>query len=340
MSPDACAVTSGPGAPANTNVRPPLRLRVPGLLDVLLVSDPEQIKWLNEQPALTRQIDPERSWLHRFIAGRLLDDLAFHGKLLPVFLAQHDAQRAERQQQLFERLQSRLGEPSAARDEIAAYVCGRAGTPEIGVLAQQWCGQLFTPQYKATPESYKAGRLIAGWASAAPWRAWADRLTGKLARAKGLLWQSADADLHCIHATSIGMENIAKTLRGLRRTAQTHPQRSYADALRACLAAPPAVLRFATRELAAPFLDQPLSARSIVVLLVARAYARSGSTDVAFLADGWSACPARHSVPELLQAAWRAHEAERAALGAQLHAPHERGSAVKPNGWGRSRQGT
>ena len=63
----------------------PLRLRIPKLVDILLVSDADQIAWLNEHPAVSRPIDPTRSWLHRFLDARLRTDLSLDGKPLPVF---------------------------------------------------------------------------------------------------------------------------------------------------------------------------------------------------------------------------------------------------------------
>ena len=78
------------------------------------------------------------------------------------------------------------------------------------------------------------------------------------------------------------------------------------EILRSCLVAPPAVLRSVRTQVSAPFLDRPLTARTLVIFLVARAYARSGDLDVAFLSGSWSACPARGVVPEMLRAVWHA----------------------------------
>ena len=143
-----------PGAAANTNTEArPLRIRIPALLDVVLVSDPKQIEWLNQQPAITRAIDANTSFLHRFVASRLLSDLAFHGKLLPVFLPRNDEQRAQRQKQLDEQFEDLRGAPGQESDEIAQYISGKKDALEIGVQVQQWCGKLFLAHYRATRES-------------------------------------------------------------------------------------------------------------------------------------------------------------------------------------------
>lgn len=320
-----------PGAVANTNnEKRPLRLRIPPLLDVVLVSNPKQIEALNQHPAVTRSIDARKSLLHRFVANRLLADLSFHGKLLPVFLARSDEERARRQKHLDNQLEDLRGAPGPESSEIAAYVSGAKDALEIGVQVQQWCGRLFLAHYRATRESYEAGKLLAGWASAPPWRTLFAKLSGKLDRAKDLLSEAAEGDPHIIHATSIGMENIAKTVRKLRRAAYDPEKQRVSpdDIVRECLVAPPAVLRSCTEQVTVPFLADPLDQRSLIVFLVAKAYESSGDLDVAFLGDQWSACPARRVVPEMLRGAWHA---------ANHDEPKKKDDSVfeKINGWGR-----
>jgi hypothetical protein len=286
----------------------PLRLRFFDVFDVLLVSDPEQIRWLNQQPAVTRPIDGSLGFLQRFLDQRLREDLGFAGKELPVFRPRSDAERAEKQRQLQARLEGLRGAPGEDRDDIAAYVSGHKAVPEIGVTVQHWCGRLFSSRYISTADTYEAGRMLAGWASAAPWQTWKDRVTGRLGRAKSLLMAAAEGDLYAVHATSIGMENVTRTVRKLRKAAQHADKQMLGseEILRECLIAPPALLRGCSEQLSVPFLDQPLTKRSLIVFLVARAYSISGDLDVAFLADGWSACPARRVVPEMLRAVWHA----------------------------------
>lgn len=320
-----------PGFAANSNSeKAPFRVNIPGLIDVVIVSHPKHIEQLNQHPSISRQIDPHGSILHRIVASRLLGDLAFHGKLLPVFLARGDQERERRQKELDEQLENLRGAPGQESAEIGAYVSGIKDALEIGVQVQQWCGKLFLAHYRATRESYEAGKLIAGWASAPPWTTLFDKLTGKLDRAKDLLSQAAEGDPHIIHATSIGMENITKSVRKLRRAAHQPDKQHLSpdDILRECLAAPPAVLRTCTQEVRLPFLAQPLTPRSLVVFLVAKAYTESGDLDVAFLGDQWSACPARRVVPEMLRATWHA---------ANHDEPPKKEDSVfaKINGWGR-----
>jgi hypothetical protein len=322
---------SGAGAVENANSeKRPLRVRLLPLLDVVVVSDPKQIEELNQHPAVTRKIETGRGFLHRFVANRLLGDLSFHGKLLPVFLPREDPERARRQKHLDNQLEDLRGAPGPESAEIAGYVSGIKDALEIGVQVQQWCGKLFLAHYRATRESYEAGKLIAGWASAPPWRTVFDKLSGKLDRAKDLLSEAAEGDPHIIHATAIGMENITKTVRNLRRAAYDPEKQKLSpdDILRECLAAPPAVLRTCTEQVTVPFLKDPLDSRSLIVFLVAKAYQSSGDLDVAFLGDQWSACPARRVIPEMLRSAWHT---------ANHDEPKKKDDSVlaKINGWGR-----
>jgi len=286
----------------------PIRLRLPNLLDLLLVSDPAQIQWLNQHEHVTRALDPTQGVLHRVLHRRMRDDLGFRGELLPVFRARGDVRRAQRHKELEVELRELRGMPGKERDLISSYVSGQKEVREIGEAVQQWCGQLFSGRYKSTLETYEAGKLLAGWMSAPPWKTIHARLSGRLNRAKAVLEAAAEHDLFCVHATSIGMENLARTVRKLRKAARDEDQQLLsADAvIREYLSVPPAVVRGCTHDIDAPFLPSPLTPRTLVVLLVGRAYVASGDLDVAFLSDSWSACPARKVVPEMLRAVWHA----------------------------------
>lgn len=75
--------------------------------------------------------------------------------------------------------------------------------------------------------------------------------------------------------------------------------------MRQCLVVPPVLIRGCEREVSAPFLRKPLQSRTLVFFLLARAYHKSADLDLAFLDGTWSACPARHVVPEMLRSVWK-----------------------------------
>jgi hypothetical protein len=305
-------MTQDATSPSNRAI-PPIRIRLPGFIDVLVVGQSEHIRWLNQHRDVVRPLDPSASWLHKLIHRRLSSDLAFQGKVLPVFLGRDNTERAARQKSLEERLEDMRGSPGEERDRIAKFVAGERETEDIGVMVQQWCGRLFISHYRSAREVYEAGRLIAGWPSAMPWSTFMDRKSGRLTKAKEVIGNVADNDLHCMHATSIGMENVARSVRKLRWAALLGTKQGLPpdEILRQCLTAPPAVLRGCAREISVPFLKRPLTRSTLIVFLVARAYASSGDLDDAFLGDSWSACPARVAIPEMLRAVWHsAHNRE------------------------------
>jgi hypothetical protein len=290
----------------------PIRIKLGNILDVLLVHDPKQIQWLNQHPDVEREFDPTASLLHRIIDKRLKFDLAFDGKVLPVFRARKDKQREDEQDRLHQRLENLRGAPGEDRDHITDFVSGKETAEDIGVIVQQWCGRLFSSHYRASKEVYDAGKLLAEWPVTLPLRAFLHKRTGKLDAAKKAVLDVADNDVHCVHATSIGMNNLARTVRKLRGAAHAIGATKLApdEVLRTCLTVPPAVLRSCTREIDAPFLSKPLTSRTLVVFLVAKSFATSGDLDDAFLGEQWSACPARDVIPEMLRAVWYAAHRE------------------------------
>jgi hypothetical protein len=303
----------------------PIRLRFLKLIDVVLISAPEQILWLNQQADVRRPIDPHASWLHRWLDRRLHRDLAFHGQRLAVFVAREDAPRAEQQRKLHEQFAAKSRDTAVEREMIARWVAGARRVDEIGRVVQQWCGKLFFPNYRATRETYEAGKLLAAWPSAPPWRTSRARGSGRLTRAKQSIEHAAQGDLYCVHGTSIGMENVARSVRCLRKAASSRARHrlSADEALRECLAVPAAVLRGCSRPLDVPFLAEPLTERSLLVFMLGRAFRKSGELDVAFLSDTWSRCPARHVIPDMLRAVWPAEQPAE-------HAAHE--VAERPDG--------
>lgn len=290
----------------------PIRIKLGNVLDVLVVHDPKQIHWLNQHPDVERELDPAASFLHRIIDKRFKLDMAFGDKVMPVFRSRKDKKREEQQDRLHERLEDLRGAPGEDRDRITDYVSNKDTAEDIGVIMQQWCGRLFSSHYRSSKEVYDAGKMLAEWPVTLPLRAFIQKHTGKLDTAKKTLSDVADNDIHCIHATSIGMNNLVRTVRKMRGAAHAigATKLSPDEVLRTCLTVPPAVLRGCSAEIDAPFLSKPLSSKTLIVFLVAKSFATSGDLDDAFLGEQWSACPARDVIPEMLRAVWYAAHRE------------------------------
>lgn len=300
-----------------------MRISVPLLFDILLVDDPDQIRWLNENPDVQRPPDASAGVLHWLVNKTTVEDLSFDGQVLPVFLKREDPMRERRQRELADALDEPPRVPPSDTQWLGAYVAGYAlnerGEPReladsknadvlVGVYVQQWCGRLFDRRYLATIPSYEAGRLIAHWPTELPWRKLRRHVRQRFEAAKREIAEAAGHNVHAVHATTIGMENITRSVRRMRALAKRAgvTARTPEEAMRQCLIVPPILVRGCERELRAPFLRKPLNRRTLVVFLLARAYDKSGDLELAFLGNNWSACPAKHVVPHMLRAVWQA----------------------------------
>ena len=81
-------------------------LRVPGIVDVVLVSSPAEIRALNDQPKIDRNFIPLGPLMNRFIVGRIRRWFEIMGQLLPSLTPRDDRVRVDRQQQLAAALDS------------------------------------------------------------------------------------------------------------------------------------------------------------------------------------------------------------------------------------------
>jgi hypothetical protein len=81
-------------------------LRVPGIVDVVLVSNPAEIRALNDQPKIDHNFIPLGLLMNRFIVGRIRRWFEIMGQLLPSLTPRDDRVRVDRQQQLAAALDS------------------------------------------------------------------------------------------------------------------------------------------------------------------------------------------------------------------------------------------
>jgi hypothetical protein len=296
------------------------RVRIPWLVDLVIVDQPAEILSLAAEPRLDRDFRRGRGPLvNRVITGRICRHLRTDGHFLPAVAPQSDPLRAERQESLERQLDPSRNEPlwdDAVIDELANYVRGTGNGAHIGPVVQQAVGRLFDPGYVATTGSYEAARLIDGIGSANPIRYLWWRLSGKLARARNLLWRLAKDDGHAVHGTAIAMHNIVRALermRALRTNPGIRPRLSEATILAQCLVAPPRVVRAATEAFETPPAGRRVQPGTLVLMELDQARHRAPEPAITFMSDSWSRCPARAFVPALLLAVW--HKAEESGYG-------------------------
>src|SRR5262245_25814851 len=289
------------------------RLRLPPLLDIVLVDDPGEMDWFDREAAIVREVLAEGGWLHRLLRSRIYRTLTVGPVPLPVFAGRGDSERALQQAKLDFRLSHlstapRLDAPAMAA--LARHVAGIPSDEPVGVAAQQVVGRMFVPEYAASRESYAAAKLLASWSTADPVRALWWLWSGRVAKSRQLLWGMAENDPQCIHATTIAVHGIVEALDRMQALMGDGRRRDVLDAARAVsasLVAPRALLRSCSRPMCVPFMKEPLGPGTLVVFRLRGMHARAAGDDgLAFAAGRWNQCPAHAIVPRLLGEVWTA----------------------------------
>jgi hypothetical protein len=234
------------------------RIRVPGLVDLVLVADPSEIRALNEEPRLDRRFLPRGPLVNRLIAGRIRRWFQIKGQPLPSLAARGDPVRAERQRELAIALDPASGRALWSEqqlDKLASFVRGVGTHDGAAITVQEIAGRLFDPLYAADPESWRAATLIDRFREGfSPVQViW--QITGRLRRARALLVERADQNRWAMHATAIGVHGIVASLERMRQLRALPDATSLGDdaVLGRCLAPPKQVPRTVEASLASPF---------------------------------------------------------------------------------------
>jgi len=286
------------------------RLKVTGFVDLFEASDPSEIKALARDPRLDRRFDTNTCPINWLLLKRSLKVLSFRGQRFPTMMPRDNAERARRQQELWNILSEKAASIKNGPDELeplASWVRGVGADAQLGMLIQQLLGQLFSSNFVATQESWKAAQVLV----AAPrsrnlvlmlW--WF--LSGKIRRAKCLLAGMVDEDLSAVNAIGIAVHNVVKSLRHLRllyADAEARGRLSAEVAAAQSLFAPISVYRQATA--AGELGDCPYAQNSLFVLAIGEASRRGEGRSLVFMEESWSRCPANLWVPAMLEGVWR-----------------------------------
>lgn len=286
------------------------RIRIPWLVDIVLSDDPAEIKSLAQDPRLDRAYADRSVLVNGRIIQRIRNTLQIGGQPFPSVAPKCAAGRSEAQDTLWNRLNSLAPAYTvgpAELESLAAFVRGDGSTDDCGPLVQQTIGRLFVPSFTATPASWNAALvldkaprsmnpvLLAWWTT-----------TGKVDQAKKLLSDMVGGDLAAVHAVGVAVHNIVTGVNLMRRLYTDPAGRASITPESAgtmCLFAPEKVLRQPTSPDDSS--EGQLGTGTIVILNLQAANAKSPDTNVAFLRQSWSRCPAEQWVPALLQGIWR-----------------------------------
>lgn len=281
------------------------KIRIPALMDLLIVKEPGAIVALSEDPRLDRDFKARGPLLNRLLARRIRRVLQVDGTPLPA-LAPRGAERPSQGQRDLEAQLNDARCSEAHLRTLAEYVRGRPGERDLGPLVQEVLGCLFRPGYAADAESWRAARLLDKAArSNNPLRHLVWRLSGRVRKARRTLVERAGGDPAAVHTTAVAVHNIVRAFERMSDLAARPGALRWlgpGEAASRCLAAPNSVLRQATgggTTVAGSFRPGTL-----VVFSLEAARARTLRRDLTFMTGSWSRCPAHAWVPRLLATVW------------------------------------
>jgi len=285
-------------------------LRIPGLVDLIRADTRSDIRGLANDARLDRKFDLHGPLINRILVLRIRNVLRVAGTPLPSVAPREDAQRMRAQDSLRRRLDPAAGKPLWDEETLAGLVGAVRGAPgaaPLGEATQQAIGRLFAADYKASPESWTAARVLdAAVHTRNPLRSIFLHLSGRLRRSRRLLAELVHGDLAGVHATGIAVHNLVRgfeRMRELWREPRWHSPCSTDAVVEQCLFAPPSVLRQAAMPGAT--VGGAVRAGTLVVLELEAARERTPGRDLELMVGNWAQCPAAAFVPALLQAVWK-----------------------------------
>jgi hypothetical protein len=286
------------------------RIRIPGVVDIVVSDDAGEIESLAQDPKLDRAYADSSIPLNAKILQRIRETLQLGGKPFPTVTPRGDPDRAAAQLALWNRLNLLAPAMSAGPVELeslARFVRGEGSDDACGPLVQEVVGRLFTPSFKASSASWNAAVLL----NKAPRSVnpvlqalWA--VTKEVDRAKQCLSDLVGGDLVAMHAVGIAVHNIVNGVNQMRQLYGDASNRSGMSPEAAgsrCVFAPSSVIRQPTAPTNSA--QGELGTGTVVILNLQNANAKAANEDVAFLRGAWSQCPAEQWVPALLQGIWR-----------------------------------
>ena len=285
------------------------RYRVPGVLDVYEVSDPEEIEAVNNDRRIDRQFASQTCPLNWLFVKRSLSVLSYAGKRFPTMSPRGSMERKSAQEELWNRLNVKVHEMKLGPEELeplAQWVRGHGAEESLGLQAQQILGHLFSETFMATAESWVAATTLvkaprSNNVSKLLW--W--RISGKLRRAKRQLASMVNDNLSAVNAIGIAVHNLVKSLRLMKALYLDSNRRSTlspAEAANECLVAPKSVFRQAT--VAGELNGNTFSSNSLFILNIGDAAKTKGAEALVFMRDSWSSCPGGQWVPAMLEGVW------------------------------------
>ncbi len=286
------------------------RLRVPGLLDLLQIDDPAHIAAASADKRLDRDFTGAGPLLNRWIARRIRRSLRAPSAPLPSVSARDHPDRADQRAKLEAELDRLVADGRVAPDHLeflAAYIRGEHDDDTMHRKAQEAVGRLFAPDYIASKQTWRAACIFdAAPRNMNPLRAIFWAVTGAVGRSRRLLSDAVGGDPAGVHATAVAVHSLVRSLeamRGLWREPGVKDRLTPAIAVVRSLRAPQNVPRRWSVPASTAWGNLPAGTLTLFQLEAARAH--DPGSDVTFMADSWSRCPASRWSTAMLDAVWR-----------------------------------
>jgi hypothetical protein len=286
------------------------RTYFPGITDVVVVTDPGEIRTVSNDARLDRDFavghGPVRNGQR---IRKMLRIFSANGRLFPTMLPRTNPSRAAAQEELWSRLNAKADEVRhgpAELEPLAEWVRGNGTAEKLGLLVQQSVGRLFVETFTATDESWAAACMVleATSSSNALKMLWW-RISGRLERAKTLLASMVNGDLAGTNGISVALHHIVDGLHKMRQLAADPTLRASKTteaAVDECLFAPSTAVREA--KTSGEVGGCPFRKGSLFILGLGSASKGAANRDLVFLSQSWSRCPAEKWVPALLEGVW------------------------------------
>jgi hypothetical protein len=285
------------------------RTYFPGIIDVVVVTDPAEIRTISNDPRFDRDFIKHGPIRNVQRLRKMLRIFSLNGRLFEPLLPRTSPGRAAAQDELWSRLKIKADEVKhgpAELEPLTEWVRGVGDAEKLDLLVQQSIGRLFVETFTATVESLAAAHMVLEAASSSnvlKMLGW--RISGRLERAKALLASMVNGDLVGVIAMITARQLIVDGLHKMRQLAADPALRSSITtdaAVDGCLFTVTNVVRQA--KTSGEVGGCPFRRGSLFFLELGSASKGAANRDLVFLNQSWSRCPAEKWVPALLEGVW------------------------------------
>ena len=281
----------------------------PGITDIVVVTDPAEIRTISNDSRFDRDFIGHGPVGNVQRLRKMLRVFSLNGRRFPPLQPRTDPGRAAAQDELWSRLNVKADEVKrgpAELEPLAEWVRGIGTEETVDLLVQQSIGRLFAETFTATEESLAAAHMVLEAATSSnvlKMLGW--RIGGRLERGKTLLASMVNGELAGVVAMINGRQLIVDGLHRMRQLVADPALRSSLTipaAADECLFSPAAVVRQA--KTSGEVGGCPFRKGSLFILRLGSASKGAANSDLVFLSQSWSRCPAEKWVPALLEGVW------------------------------------